>query len=133
MPEWVAFVEGYDEGLSHLLFAGADLYLMPSRFEPCGLTQMQAMRYGTIPIVTAVGGLIDTVPDADFDSKRGRGFVAGRVDPSDLVAAMFRAVRRTADRRRRRTIQRRGMAVDWSWRGPAAEYVRLYDSLVRTG
>ncbi|HEY3484985.1 MAG TPA: glycogen/starch synthase, partial [Ilumatobacteraceae bacterium] len=132
-PEWFAFEEGYDEGLSHLMFAGADLYLMPSRFEPCGLTQMQAMRYGTIPIVTAVGGLIDTVPDADFDSKRGRGFVAGRVDPSDLVAAMFRAVRRTADRRRRRTIQRRGMAVDWSWRGPAAEYVRLYGSLARTG
>ena len=73
-----AFVDGYDERLSHLMFAAGDLYLMPSRFEPCGLTQMQAMRYGTIPVVTPVGGLLDTVPDADAD-RDGCGFVADRV------------------------------------------------------
>ncbi len=123
-----AFVEGYDESLSHLMFAGADAYLMPSRFEPCGLTQMQAMRYGAIPIVTAVGGLVDTVLDADID-RRGTGFVAGRVAPEDLLAAMFRAARRIRDRRRHQTLQRRIMAIDWSWRSPAAEYSALYAEL----
>jgi starch synthase len=129
-PAWFAFVEGYDETLSHMMFAGADLFLMPSRFEPCGLTQMQAMRYGTIPIVTGVGGLVDTVPDADADRREGRGYVAARPASTDLLAAMFRAGRRITDRRRRATLQRRGMAVDWSWRRPAAEYLDLYERLV---
>ena len=93
-PDHLAFVEGYDEALSHQMFAGADAFLMPSRFEPCGLTQMQAMRYGAVPIVTAVGGLVDTVPDADLHAKRGVGFVAQRVESTDLLAAMFRAARR---------------------------------------
>jgi starch synthase len=111
------------------MFGGADLYLMPSRFEPCGLTQMQAMRYGTIPVVTAVGGLVDTVPDADAEPRSGRGFVAARTEPVDLLAAMFRATRKIADRRRRATLQRRVMAVDWSWKQPAGEYLALYDQL----
>jgi starch synthase len=132
-PDWFAFVEGYDESLSHLMFAGADLYVMPSRFEPCGLTQMQAMRYGTIPIVSGVGGLVDTVLDADADARNGTGFVAARPAPADLLAAMFRAGRRIADRRRRNTMQRRGMAIDWSWRGPAAEYRELYERLAARG
>ena len=78
-PDRFAFVEGYDEELSHRLFAAADVYLMPSRFEPCGLTQMQAMRYGAIPVVTDVGGLHDTVPDAD-EHGDGNGFVADRAE-----------------------------------------------------
>jgi starch synthase len=129
-PDWFAFVEGYDESLSHLMFAGADLYVMPSRFEPCGLTQMQAMRYGTVPIVTGVGGLVDTVPDADADRREGRGFVAARPTSTDLLAAMFRAGRRITDGRRRATLQRRGMAVDWSWRHAATEYIALYERLL---
>jgi starch synthase len=128
-PDTVGFVDGYDESLSHLMFGGADLLLMPSRFEPCGLTQMQAMRYGVIPVVTAVGGLVDTVPDADDDPKLGRGFVARRVDPPAVLAALFRAGRRVGDARRKATLQRRIMSIDWSWREPALEYRALYARL----
>jgi starch synthase len=127
-PDSFAFVEGYDEALSHLMFAGADLYVMPSRFEPCGLTQMQAMRYGAVPVVTAVGGLVDTVTDADLH-RNGTGFVAGRAASEDLLATLFRAERRVRDRRRRIAIQKRIMGIDWSWRGPARQYVELYGEL----
>jgi len=126
--EWFAFVEGYDDALSHRLFGGADLYLMPSRFEPCGLAQMQAMRYGAIPVVTDVGGLHDTVPDAD-EHRDGNGFVADRVDAVAVVAALFRAVRGLGDRRRHAPLVRRIMGLDWSWSGPAAAYVDLYRAL----
>jgi starch synthase len=126
--EWFAFVEGYDDALSHLLFAAADVYLMPSRFEPCGLTQMQAMRYGAIPIVTDVGGLHDTVPDAD-ENRDGNGFVADYVDAVAVVAALFRAARALADKRRRAGLVRRVMGLDWSWGGPAASYVEVYRQL----
>ncbi len=127
-PVRIWFHEGYDRGMSHRLFAGSDLLLMPSRFEPCGLTQMQAMRYGAIPVVTAVGGLVDTVTDADLH-RNGTGFVAGRVASEDLLAALFRAERRVRDRRRRTAMQRRIMAIDWSWDEPAREYERLYGEL----
>jgi len=128
-PGRFAFVEGYDEDLSHLMFAGADLFVMPSRFEPCGLTQMQAMRYGTIPVVTGVGGLVDTVPDLDAEPRRGRGVRARAADPVNLTSALHRAVRHCS-RRRLDTLRRRVMSVDWSWDAPAAEYVALYRSLV---
>jgi starch synthase len=128
-PDTLAFVDGYDEALSHQMFGGADLYLMPSRFEPCGLTQMQAMRYGAVPVVTAVGGLVDTVPDADANPRKGLGFVASRAEPPDVLAALFRASQRTRDVRRRTTLQRRGMSLDWSWADPATKYHDLYRSL----
>ena len=88
------------------------------------------MRYGAIPIVTAVGGLVDTVLDADLDRK-GTGFVAGRVASEDLLAAMFRAARRLRDGRRHQALQRRVMSIDWSWRLPAGEYSALYAELAR--
>lgn len=135
-PEHLAFVEGYDEALSQQMFAGGDLFLMPSRFEPCGLTQMQAMRYGAIPVVTAVGGLVDTVLDVDAAERSGRtaagrGFVARSVEPTDLLAAMFRAGRRVSNKRRRSALQKRIMTVDWSWREPAQRYRDLYLELQR--
>ena len=86
--EVARFVEGYDESLSHRIFAGSDLLLMPSRFEPCGLAQMQAMIYGTIPVVTDVGGLRDTVIDSDLHESAGTGFVAGEVTPMALLDAI---------------------------------------------
>jgi starch synthase len=120
------FREGYDEGLSHRIFGGADIYLMPSRFEPAGLTQMQAMRYGSIPVVTDVGGLHDTVSDADADPESGNGFVAHELKTEALVDALGRAVRAWRSTKRRGEIRRRGMEHDWSWDIPAGQYLDLY-------
>jgi starch synthase len=120
------FKEGYDEGLSHRIFAGCDLYLMPSRFEPAGLTQMQAMRYGTIPVVTDVGGLHDTVVDSDRSPERGTGFVAADVTSASVGDALARAVQAWRSTGRRGAMRRRGMAIDWSWSVPASHYAELY-------
>lgn len=124
-PEQVWFHDGYDESLAHQLFAGGDLFVMPSRFEPCGLAQMQAMAYGAIPVVTRVGGLVDTVIDADADRAAGNGFTSP-VDVPGLVDALHRGVRALRSSRRRAAIQRRGMAADWSWDAPAAQHLAIY-------
>jgi starch synthase len=128
-PDRFWFFNGYDAPLSHLLFAGGDLLLMPSRFEPCGLAQMQAMAYGTIPVVTPVGGLVDTVLDADL-RRDGNGFVAETLDESGIVDAIHRGLRAWRHAGRRKAIQRRGMTPDWSWAGPAGEFVELYRELL---
>lgn len=128
-PDRVWFFNGYDAPLSHLLFAGGDILLMPSRFEPCGLAQMQAMAYGTIPVVTPVGGLVDTVRDADLH-RDGTGFVAGALDESGVVDALHRSLRAVRHAGRRKAIQRRGMSPDWSWTAPAAQFIELYRELV---
>jgi starch synthase len=127
-PEWFFFVNGYDEELAHLMHGGADLLLMPSRFEPCGLTQMQAMRYGAIPVVTDVGGLHDTVADADDDAD-GTGFRAPEATSVAFTSALFRASRHLESARRRDALVARGMRLDWSWHGPARQYIELYEKL----
>jgi starch synthase len=126
----VAFRRGYDDGLAHLLFGAGDLLLMPSRFEPCGLAQMQAMRYGTIPVVTDVGGLHDTVTDADRHHKQGTGIVAPDASAPAVTDALHRGVRLVASHKRRRAAQRHGMRTDWSWLGPAHEHVVHYEELL---
>ena len=128
-PASVAFVEGYDEPLSHLFFAGGDFLLMPSRFEPCGLAQMQAMRYGTLPVVTDVGGLHDTVIDLDEDPERGTGWRAAVPETPALREALGRASRMWWDPVLRESAQRRAMTADWSWQEPAAAHVELYRRL----
>jgi starch synthase len=128
-PDVFVFHNGYDESLAHRLTAGGDLFVMPSRFEPCGLAQMQAMRYGTIPVVTDVGGLHDTVLDADAHPNEGTGFVATEVDTMHLVDALHRAARACGDPARRRSIQQRGMRTDWSWQIPAADHIAIYRRL----
>jgi len=128
-PDRVWFTDGYDEPLAHRLFAGSDLFFMPSRFEPCGLAQMQAMAYGSLPVVTAVGGLVDTVVDADRDRAKGTGFISLPVDDGGVLDALHRGVRAVRMRRRRDAIQRRGMTKDWSWERPAQEHIELYTSL----
>jgi starch synthase len=129
-PEFVAFYDGYDVKLGHQIFAGADLLAMPSRFEPCGLAQMQAMEYGTIPVVSSVGGLVDTVIDGDDDRKGGTGFVARSVDTAGFVDALHRGVRAWRHKGRRRAIQRRGMSADWSWKEPARRHIAIYEEIV---
>lgn len=127
-PESLAFVPGYDDAFGHLLFGAGDLYLMPSRFEPCGLAQMQAMRYGAVPVVSAVGGLRDTVIDADVDAK-GTGFVAPEPTAVAFTSALFRAARRLGTTRQRHALMNRMMKLDWSWSVPAREYIDLYARL----
>lgn len=126
-PDMIWFEDGYDVGLAHKIFAGADLMLMPSRFEPCGLSQMQAMEYGTIPVVTAVGGLLDTVIDADRHRSTGTGFISEAVDAAGIVDALHRGVRAWKHPRRRKSIQLRGMETDWSWEEPARHHIEAYD------
>lgn len=129
-PEIFAFVPGYDEEFAHLVVAGSDLFLVPSRFEPCGLTQMQAMACATIPVVTNVGGLRDTVRDTDLNPRSGNGFVAGEPSAASLIDAVHRGVRGWSRPRRRAAVQRRGMTADWSWAEPASQYRQLYESVV---
>lgn len=129
-PGQVYFHDGYDLALAHRIFAGSDMYAMPSRFEPCGLAQMQAMRYGSVPIVTPVGGLVDTVIDADH-SRKGTGFVAKGLSEAGFVDAMHRAARARKNVRRWAGIQERGMRHDWSWEEPAAKHLELYREIAR--
>jgi starch synthase len=119
-PRAVAVAIGFNEDLAHLIEAGSDLFLMPSRFEPCGLNQMYSQRYGTPPIARATGGLADTVSDGET------GFLFERAESGALVEAVRRGVATYRDERRWREIQRRGMARDFSWSGPARQYADLY-------
>ncbi len=128
-PGRVAFFEGYDLTLSHRVFAGADLYMMPSRFEPCGLAQMQAMRYGTLPVVTGVGGLVDTVLDITANPRKGTGFVTSRVSAAAMVDALHRANAVYSSKSKRTSAQARAMAADWSWTSPAMQYLSLYTDI----
>jgi starch synthase len=129
-PLRVSFRDGYDVTFGHKVFAGSDLFGMPSRFEPCGLAQMQAMEYGTIPVVTDVGGLHDTVVDADRNRSDGNGFVASTVDVAGVIDAVHRAARAWRHPARRAAIQKRGMAKDWSWTVPAKDHITIYRSVL---
>ncbi len=119
---------GYDEELAHLLYAGGDILLMPSLFEPCGLSQLIALRYGTIPVVRAVGGLADTVIDAD-GSPDGNGFVFSDYAPHEFSHATWRALVRRRDAAGWAQIQRRGMTQDYSWHHSAIAYADVYRKL----
>lgn len=120
---------GFDEGRAHRIEAGADLFLMPSRFEPCGLNQLYSLRYGTLPIVRATGGLADTVIDAE-DPLRGNGFVFEEASPEALLATIRRAVALWRDHQAFAVLQRRAMNADYSWQGPARETAKVYRSLL---
>jgi len=132
-PGRVAVQIGYDEPLAHLIQAGADAIVVPSRFEPCGLTQMCALRYGALPVVARVGGLADTVVDSD-DETIGRGTATGvqfaPVTGDELVYAIGRTLALWKDAPRWRKVQARAMTTDVSWRHSAREYAQLYREIV---
>jgi starch synthase len=131
-PGRIAVRIGFDEGLSHQIEAGADIFLMPSRFEPSGLNQMYSQRYGTPPVVHATGGLRDTVVDTNPDTLKKRqatGFVFTPLDASLLLETCRRAATAFHDKKLWRQLQKYGMARDFSWEARARQYLELYRSL----
>ena len=129
-PGRVAVRLAFDPGLASRVYAGADMYLMPSKSEPCGLSQIIAMHYGTVPVVASTGGLRDTVPPYNWDTEEGRGFTFQSYNADDFLGAIDRAVGLYYnDRDRWNRLAKHDMEVDFSWRQPAAEYMQLYTEL----
>jgi len=129
-PARVAVRIGFDEGLAHRIEAGADVFLMPSRFEPCGLNQLYSLRYGTVPIVHATGGLRDTVVEFDPATGTGTGFRFSPFTAEAFLAALDRALRTRETPALWARLVGNGMAEDFSWTRAALEYGRLYEQLV---
>jgi starch synthase len=126
-PDRIGARIGFDERLAHLIEGGADMFLMPSRFEPCGLNQMYSLHYGTVPIVREVGGLADTV-------NARNGFTFKEYTADALLGAVTRALAAYQDRRKWRALQHAGMQEDHSWDRSAREYVKIYErALARRG
>ncbi|WP_027138035.1 glycogen synthase [Gaetbulibacter saemankumensis] len=124
-----AFI-GYDEKLSHIIYAGADFLLMPSRVEPCGLNQMYALRYGTIPIVRSIGGLKDTV--IDINEQNGFGICHDNTAVPEIINAIERAIALYKDQPTYKSIRNNIMNIDHSWDVSASEYIELYNTLKQT-
>ena len=130
-PEQMSLTLGYDEGLSHRITGGCDLFLMPSRFEPCGLNQMYSLRYGTVPVVHAVGGLSDTVHDPqEVGIDTANGFRFSEASTSGLLEAVTRALAYFRKRKQWRRLLQNGMAADYSWKHRAREYGDLYQTIL---
>ncbi len=125
-PEQVAIFLTFNTELRQRIYAGSDMFLMPSRFEPCGTSQMEAMRYGCVPIVRHVGGLADTVQEYNPLTGEGNGFMFNNYDPWEFFAAIVRALALYPFKDIWHTLQLRGMAADHSWRASAVRYVEVY-------
>ena len=126
-PEQVAIRIGYDEAYSHRLQAGVDALLIPSRFEPCGLTQLYALKYGTLPIVRHTGGLADTVFE---EGHQANGFVFYHASVEDLQAALERSMEAFSNATTWRTLQIQAMTQDHSWERATEQWLQLYHSLL---
>jgi starch synthase len=129
-PTKVAVRIGHDQGLSHRIEAGCDFFLLPSRFEPCGLNQMYSLRYGTIPIVRATGGLDDTVVDITENAENANGIKFSDYSPAALAKAIRKAFALYAEPELHRHYQRNGMAADFSWERTARVYLDLYQKVL---
>ena len=129
-PKQMGVFFGFDEELAHMIEAGSDMFLMPSKYEPCGLNQMYSMRYGTVPIVRATGGLDDTVQDYGGHGK-GTGFKFEKFDSMELLKAVHRAIKVFHQPEEWKRIMRNGMALDFSWENSARRYVSLYKDVLK--
>jgi starch synthase len=127
-PRQVGVKVAYDNTLAHKIEAGSDMFLMPSRYEPCGLNQIYSLRYGTVPIVRATGGLDDTIEPFDPASGRGTGFKFEKYDAKDLMACIRKALTSFKSAPVWQRLQANGMARDFSWRASAGEYAQLYEA-----
>ncbi len=121
----------YDDTLARRIYAGSDLFLMPSRYEPCGLGQMHALRYGTVPVVRRTGGLADTVADYHPRTGKGTGFLFNEYTAGALVACIKRALAAYRDPKRWRSLMLAGMKADFSWENSAKEYVKVYQKVLQ--
>ena len=130
-PAQVAVQIRYDDVLAHKVEAGADMFLMPSRYEPCGLNQIYSLKYGTVPIVRATGGLDDTIEEWDAEKGTGTGFKFAGYDARQLLATLDRALTAFRDREAWQHLMRNGMARQYGWDNPAHEYVAVYEDAVR--
>jgi len=129
-PDRIAVSTAFDNDLAHQIQAGCDMFLMPSRFEPCGLTQMYALKFGTVPVVRAIGGLADTVAEFDPATGAGNGFVFERYEAAELIAALGRALRIFGERAAWRRLMANCFAADFSWSAAAVRYTELYNQLL---
>lgn len=129
-PDRIATFIGFDERRAHLVEGGSDIFLMPSKFEPCGLNQMYSLRYGTVPVVRAVGGLVDTVRPFNPRTGQGTGFVFADYDPGALLDTLQSALELYRQPRSWQRLQRNGMRKDFSWDRSAAEYVKVYKRVI---
>src|SRR6266704_1469192 len=127
-PDKFAVKVAYDNALAHKIEAGADMFLMPSRYEPSGLNQMYSLKYGTVPIVRATGGLDDSIEPFDVEHGTGTGFKFKQYTGEALLYAVRQALHHYMDERIWKRIQLNGMAKDFSWKGPAGEYANLYEA-----
>jgi starch synthase len=127
-PQRVKVWLEFNPALGQQVYAGCDVFMMPSRYEPCGLGQLISLRYGAVPLVRRTGGLADTVEDADGALTHGTGFAFDGATSHELAAAMQRAATAFANRDGWRAVQLRGMRQDWSWGRAAGKYVALYEA-----
>lgn len=130
-PEKVAVHIGFEENLAHQLYAGADIFLMPSHFEPCGLSQLISMQYGTVPVANRTGGLKDTVFEYDRSTGKGNGFLSDFSRDSNFGDAVVRALTLYRDSEHWNTIKQNGIQADYSWKPSAKAYEELYHNLVK--
>ncbi|HUJ32496.1 MAG TPA: glycogen synthase GlgA [Candidatus Acidoferrum sp.] len=130
-PARVGVKIGYDNALAHRIEAGSDMFLMPSRYEPCGLNQIYSLRYGTVPIVRATGGLDDTIQNFDPRTKQGTGFKFEEYSGKELLECIRAALKTYADPKSWQAVQANGMAKDFSWKASAAAYVTVYEAAKR--